>query len=199
MPLGARVASGIVRHPAGHFGQGCRRGEQRRIAGSVIGAEEPRRHVGLEVPDYAGVQMATARLKIGRAERPHGDGVRVVDQHVSDGALRWQRRSHRDLRVSPDVLNATAGRELEPEQMTWDLQDARPVSEGVEITDRRAVLDPADLRLGEPKPGAKQFLGHTAAPVARREFAMPTIRAGNPADVLSGERVPERWSTPEGW
>ena len=72
------------------------------------------------------------------------------------------------------------------------------MSEGVEITDRRAVLDPADLRLGESKPGAEQFLGDTAAPVARREFAMPTIRAGNPADVLGGERVPERWSIPEG-
>jgi hypothetical protein len=64
---------------AGHVRQGCRRGEQRRVAGSVIGAEEPGRHVGLEVPDHAGVQMAAARLKVGRAERLHGDGVRIVD------------------------------------------------------------------------------------------------------------------------
>jgi hypothetical protein len=120
------------------------------------------------------------------------------DQHVSDGGLRWQRRRYRDLRLSSDVVNAAVRRELEPEQVGRDPQDARPVSEGVEITDGWAVLDPADLRLSESKPGAEQFLGHTAAPVARGEFAMPTVRAGNPADVLGGERVPERWRVPEG-
>ncbi len=87
-------------------------------------------------------------------------------QYVGDGGLRWRRRSYRDLRISPDVAIATAGRELEPKQARRDPQDARPVTEGVEITDGRAVLDPADLRLGESKPGAEQFLGYTAAPVS---------------------------------
>jgi hypothetical protein len=39
MPLGARVAAGVVRHPPGHLGQARRRGEQRRVAGLSVGAE----------------------------------------------------------------------------------------------------------------------------------------------------------------
>ncbi len=66
--------------------------------------------------------------------------------------------------------------------------------EGVEITDGRTVLDPADLRLGESEPGAEQFLGNAVTPVAGREFAVPAVGAGNAADVLGGERVPECWS-----
>ena len=80
MPPGGRIAAGVVRHPSGHLGQGRRCGEQRRVVRSSVGAEEPRRHVGLQVPDHAGVQMTAARLQIGRAECPHGYGVRVVDQ-----------------------------------------------------------------------------------------------------------------------
>jgi hypothetical protein len=71
------------------------------------------------------------------------------------------------------------------------------VSEGVQVADGRTVLDPADLCLGESEPGAEQFLGDAVTPVAGREFAVSAVGAGNPADVLGRERIPERWSVPE--
>jgi hypothetical protein len=79
-----------------------------------------------------------------------------------------------------------------------DLQDPRPMSEGIKVADGRTVLDSADLRLGESKPAAEKLLGDAATPVACREFSMPTVGTDDAADVLGGERVAERGSVPEG-
>jgi hypothetical protein len=79
MPLGARIAPSVVCHPPGHLSQGRCRSEQRRIAGSSVGAEEPGRHVGLKVPDHTGIQVAAASLKIGCPERSHRHRVRIMD------------------------------------------------------------------------------------------------------------------------
>ena len=137
--------------------------------------------------------MAATRLKISRPERPHGYGVRVIGQPVGSwqaaGGLRWHRRSCRELGISSGDVDATAGRELEPEQVERDLQHSRPVREGVEIADGWTVLDPADLRLGESEPGAEQFLGDAITSVVCSEFAVPTVGASNAADVLGSERV----------
>src|ERR1700749_1065406 len=113
--------------------------------------------------------MTAASLKICRPDRSPGNGVRVRDQPVGSwqaaGCLCWQRHGRRGLRLFPGLVNATARREPEPEQVSWDPQDSRPVCEGVEVADGRAILDPADLRLGESEPGAEQFLGDAVAPV----------------------------------
>jgi hypothetical protein len=182
----------------GNLGQARCRSEQRRVIGSSVRTEEPGRHVGLQVPDHAGVQMTAASLEIGRPERSHGNGVRVMHQPVDSwqaaGCLCCQQHGRRGLGFFPGLVNATARREFEPEQVSRDLQDSRPVREGIEIADGRTVLDPADLCLGESEPGAEKFLGDAVTSVACREFAMPTVGAGDAADVLGGERVAERGS-----
>jgi hypothetical protein len=81
------------------------------------------------------------------------------------------------------------GRELEPEQVVWDLMDSRPVSKGVQVTDGWTVLDPADLCLSESEPDAEQLLGDAVAPIEFRKFAMSAVGADDATDVLGGERV----------
>ena len=65
------------------------------------------------------------------------------------------------------------------------------------MADRRAVLDSDDVRLAQSYPLAEQGVVDDTGPVYGVMMGMGAVGAGDSADVLGGERVPELVGLPE--
>ena len=196
--LGYCVAAGIVRHPACHFGQSCGCREYGTVICPVAAAEQPGRDISLKVLGHARVQVPATDLQISRPEGLHGGGVRIMERTGADryqlkGSAGSRQRCRRTRRlVSLAGAGALAGRQFEPQQFRRDTQDTCPVSQRVEIADRRPVLDAADLRLSESEPGTEKFLRNAIAAVFRDVERVPAVCPGDMAHVLGIKGVTER-------
>src|ERR1700680_991132 len=81
--------------------------------------------------------------------------------------------------------------------MLRDTQGTCPVGNGVKVAHRRPVLDPANLRLGKPKPVAEHFLRDAVLAKARDVERMLPVRTCYPAHVLGCKSVTELVGVPE--
>jgi hypothetical protein len=71
MLLGHHILAGIMRHPAGHLGEAGHRAEHALIISLDGAAKQSRCHRALEVAGHRGVEVATAKLTVGRPQRLH--------------------------------------------------------------------------------------------------------------------------------
>ena len=189
-----------------HFGQSRGCSEYGAVICPGAAAEQPGRDISLKVLGHARVQVPPTDLQISRPEGLHGGGVRITERTGADWyQLKRRARRFRNWRSAWHASGQADGRcdrsplarQFEPQPFWRDAQDACPVSQRVEIADRRPVLDTADLRLSESEPGTEKFLRNAIAAIFRDVERVSAVRPRDMAHVLSIKGVTKGRCLPE--